>query len=337
MRGGEEKVGGEATLNKNVLRRIASLQLQGKDGHDQDLLAIVANDPDTLAKWSMPLTKEEREARDNAIFDHWLAGETESEVANNAKLNVGQVCRILHVLRASKCDTIQITEQPPTYNVWNFATCDPRFGGKYGDLKLKDHPGRIPGQAVLNLVLWLTEPFDLVVDPMGGGGTTIDVCKYALRRYQCFDIEPRRPDIGRHDIRQGYPKLPCKPKFILLDPPYWRLKREKYSEDGVASLSYLEWKGFMKKLAIDTYKTLSKGGTVALFIQSFLDEWESGEYIFANYDCLNLFRDAKFKAIMEISVNMTSQNKDFRDVLWAKKNQKLLSIKRDVLVFQKPK
>jgi hypothetical protein len=76
-----------------------------------------------------------------AIFDHWLAGETETELATNAKLNVSQICRILESLQTVKRDTLQISEQPPIYNVWNFASCDPRFGQK--------HPGQIPGQAIL--------------------------------------------------------------------------------------------------------------------------------------------------------------------------------------------
>ncbi len=91
------------------------------------------------------------------------------------------------VAEARKRDAMQISETPPIYNVWNYALCDPRFGQK--------HPGQIPGQAVVNLLLWLTKPFDVVVDPMAGGGTTADVCRYLLRRYYCFDIDPKSPRI----------------------------------------------------------------------------------------------------------------------------------------------
>ena len=274
------------------------------------------------------LAKEERAARDAAIFDHWLAGKTIWELAQKGNLSPSHVHDIITAFGKSKLERAEWSETPPIYNVWNFSICDPRFGQK--------HPGQIPGQAILNLLLWLTEPFDFVVDPMAGGGPTIDVCKYLLRRYRCFDIDPKRPDVEKWDIRNGYPPLPYKPKFILLDPPYWRLKRDQYSQDGVANLCYSNWLEFMAKLATDTYRTLKSGGTVALFIQSFWDEWETGEYIFANYDCFRLFLDAKFKPIMEISLNMPSQTKDFRDVIWAKKYRKLLSLKRDILVFRKP-
>lgn len=314
-------------MNKNILQRIASLQLQGKNDHDKDFLAIVANDAETLKKWSSPLTDTERIDRNNAIFDHWLAGETESKLAKNAKLNVSQICRILNILRTPKRDALQISETSPIYNVWNFANCDPRFG--------QDHPGRVPGQAIVNLLLWLTNPFDVVLDPMAGGGTTIDVCRYLFRRYHCFDIDPRRPDIKQWDIRKGYPKLPQKPDFIILDPPYWRLKQDEYSQDGVAMTSYQEWLEFMRKLARDSFKTLKPGGHVALFIESFLDERETGKFLFLNRDCLELFEVCDFEGIQEISLNMPSQIKSFRDVTYAKKKQILLDLKREVFVFRK--
>jgi len=111
-------------MNKNILQRIASLQLQGKNGHNQEYLDILANDTKTLKEWSLPLTNQERAERNNAIFDHWLAGETETELAEKAKLNVSQVCRILDILQTVRRDALQITEQPPIYNVWNFASCD---------------------------------------------------------------------------------------------------------------------------------------------------------------------------------------------------------------------
>jgi len=73
-------------------------------------------------------------------------------------------------------------EKPPAYppyNVWIYNSCDPRFGQK--------HPGQIPGQAIVNLLLWLTEPFGVVADPMAGGGTTVDVSRYLLRRHLSDD------------------------------------------------------------------------------------------------------------------------------------------------------
>jgi len=95
-------------------------------------------------------------------------------------------------------------EKPPAYppyNVWIYNSCDPRFGQK--------HPGQIPGQAIVNLLLWLTEPFGVVADPMAGGGTTVDVSRYLLRRHLSDDQrsmlaamwkeENRKPTIKERD------------------------------------------------------------------------------------------------------------------------------------------
>jgi len=57
-----------------------------------------------------------------------------------------------------------------------------------------------------NLIWRYTEPGDLVVDPMCGSGTTIDVCKEEKREVVGLDISPVRPDIIQSDAR----KIPLK-------------------------------------------------------------------------------------------------------------------------------
>lgn len=315
------------SLPVRVRQRLALNQLLGRDGYQTDLLKMVTGDVDTLALWKRPLDAEERATRNEAIFELWLGGETEQEIAQRGVTSPVHVHRIITSLRQTKLEHMEQTEKPPIYNVWNYSLCDPRFG--------QDHPGRIPGQAVLALLLWLTKPFDFVVDPMAGGGTTNDVCRYLLRRYRCFDIDPKRPDIGRWDVRQGFPHLPQKPALIFLDPPYWRLKRNEYSPDGAARGSYQEWLAFMKDLARDSFKTVRDGGHVALMVESFLDELERGRFLYLNSDCLALFQKAGFQGIQEISVNMPSQIKTFRDVEYAKRKGILLDLKRELYVFRK--
>lgn len=310
-----------------VRQRLALNDLLSRDGYQTDLLKMVAGDAETLTLWNHPLTAEERTARNEAIFDLWLGGETTRDIAEKASLDHSVIVRILQVVQKARLEAMHQTEKPPVYNVWNCAQCDPRFG--------QDHPGRIPGQAVLKLLLWLTRPFDLVVDPMAGGGTTADVCRYLLRRYRCFDIDSKRPDIHPHDIRWGYPHLPQKPDLIFLDPPYWRLKRDKYSPDGAAMGSYQEWLAFMKKLARDSFRTVRDGGYVALMVESFLDERETGRFLSLGLDCLGLFQQAGFQGIQEVSVNMPSQIKSNRDVEYAQRKGILLDLKRELFVFHK--
>lgn len=324
-------------LPKMVRQRLAIAQHLKPDGYHVVLEGescypgnnfIPAGDTATLQEWSRPLSQEERSQRNDLIFDLWLAGHTTREIAEKVATPHQHICRILHLARQARLEGMCQTEKPPIYNVWNYAPCDPRFG--------QGHPGRIPGQAVVALLLWLTKPFDLVVDPMAGGGTTADVCRYLLRRYRCLDIDPKRPDIEQWDIRQGFPHFPQKPTLIFLDPPYWRLKRDDYSRDGAAMGSYGEWLAFMGQLARDSFKTVKPGGYVALMVEAFLDELETQRFLFLNCDCVNLFEKAGFRGIQEIAVNMPSQIKSFRDVEYAKRKGILLDLKRELFVFQRP-
>ena len=130
---------------KIALQRIASIQLQGKNGYEAELAKLLTHDHETLAQWSMPLTKQEREDRNNAIFENWLAGETPEKIANDLHLQRQSIVEIINNAKKSKLDNNCISEQPPIYNVWNYAGCDPRFGQK--------HPGQIPGQSIVNLLL----------------------------------------------------------------------------------------------------------------------------------------------------------------------------------------
>jgi len=140
------------TINKNALQRIASLQLQGKNSYEEDLRKFMAGDAATIEKWEMPLTSTDRQDRNNAIFDHWLAGETTTAVAKKLYLTQQLVSEVIKETSNTRLETLCISETPPVYNVWNYNSCDPRFG--------QDHPGRIPGQAIVHLLSSLVPVFE---------------------------------------------------------------------------------------------------------------------------------------------------------------------------------
>ena len=146
--------------------------------------------------------------------------------------------------------------------LWNFGSCDPRFGFQY--------PGRIPGQVVLNTLYYFTDPNDLIVDPFGGSGTTLDACRHLGRRCLAYDLEPARDDIVCHDISLGFSKETQGCDLIFLDPPYWRQKRGKYTkkEGSFSEASLEEFNNKMEKLIRDSYDTVKPGGTIALLIQN---------------------------------------------------------------------
>jgi DNA modification methylase len=81
------------------------------------------------------------------------------------------------------------------------------------------YAGVTPAFVIYNMLRRYTEPGDLVLDPMAGSGTTIDVCKEEGRKCIAYDISPTRPDITQNDART----IPLKDNsvdMIFIDSPY---------------------------------------------------------------------------------------------------------------------
>ncbi len=112
-----------------------------------------------------------------------------------------------------------------TTTLWDFPTQN------YGDTPHGDNKfnGVTPAFIIWNLIQRYTKEGDLVVDPMCGSGTTIDVAKEENRRVIGYDIVPRRKDIIKNDAR----KIPLDDNsvdFVFIDSPY--SDNIKYSDDS---------------------------------------------------------------------------------------------------------
>lgn len=114
--------------------------------------------------------------------------------------------------------TVKIDSKKPileSTTLWDF----PRQN--YGDRPHGDNKfnGVTPAFIIWNLLQRYTKKGDLVVDPMCGSGTTIDVCKEEDRKVIGYDIAPRRRDIIKNDAR----KIPLEDNsadFVFIDSPY---------------------------------------------------------------------------------------------------------------------
>ena len=111
-----------------------------------------------------------------------------------------------------------------TTTLWDFPS------RQYGDESQgdKEYPGATPAYIVWNLLQRYTKPKDLVVDPMAGSGTTLDVARELERRALGYDLRSERKDIFHCDAR----KLPLedeKADFVFIDAPY--STHIKYSDD----------------------------------------------------------------------------------------------------------
>lgn len=79
--------------------------------------------------------------------------------------------------------------------------------------------GATPSYVIWNFLERFSKPGDLVVDPMCGSGTTLDVCRDTGRNGLGYDLVPYREDILQSDARN----IPLKSgtvDAIFVDPPY---------------------------------------------------------------------------------------------------------------------
>ena len=219
---------------------------------------------------------------------------------------------------------------PQPTNLWLFPHCDPRFG--------LDYPGRMPGQAVMNLLWLYTVPGDLVLDPFAGGGTTIDVCTAMGRRCYASDRAPRREDILAIDVADYRHLTPeqigGQASFVLLDPPRWSPKKGEYGTDP-RDLASLELDAFwrrLEELARALRPLLDGQAHVALA----LSQARSGG---RNYDlliqALGVFGRIGYRLVERIVMNYgQASNITGPRVAQAKRDRWLLRGYREIAVFE---
>lgn len=117
------------------------------------------------------------------------------------------------------------------YTVWDFPERDDYAGDK-------DFHGNCSPQIVEQCIWRLTEEGDLVVDPMAGSGTALDVCRAFNRSCIGYDIKPlpEREDIVQNDSR-NIPLEDDSVDMIFIHPPYWKLTYFTKAEERLPDLS----------------------------------------------------------------------------------------------------
>ena len=154
-----------------------------------------------------------------AFLDFFL--ETPSSVdpmANSATLKSHRLILEEKERIANWTGEVDIDEEIPMIEAttfWDF----PRQS--YGSTPKGDnkYAGVTPALIIYNLVWRYTDPGDLVVDPMCGSGTTIDVCREEGRRAIGYDITPVRSDIIQNDAR-NIPLANDSVDMVFINSPY---------------------------------------------------------------------------------------------------------------------
>jgi len=182
----------------------------------------------------------------------------------SSELNDWQFLGEIKKLKEEPVDELPLLEAT---TLWDFPRQSygktPKGNNKYA--------GVTPALLIWNLVWRYTEPGDLVVDPMCGSGTTIDVCKEEGRRVIGYDISSVRPDIIQNDAR----KIPL-PKnnvdLIFVDSPYGDNIRYNENPDSIGKISS-EAEVFydeLEKVMKECYRILKPGKVLGWLIG---DQW----------------------------------------------------------------
>lgn len=137
----------------------------------------------------------------------------------------------------------------------------------------RSYTGATPSYIIWNCLMRYTNEGDLVVDPMCGSGTTIDVCRDTDRRALGYDINPTRKDIFRSDAR----KLPLedgKADFVFVDPPYGDNVNYSDEKECIGKLPAYEEEYFkaMEKVIGEINRVLKPDRYMALYVCDYFDK-----------------------------------------------------------------
>ena len=220
--------------------------------------------------------------------------------------------------------------KPPIYNIWK----------QQDRSEQVSHFGNSEITWLDNLLYLYTNPFDVVVDPFAGGGSTIDLCKTRLRRYMVSDRKPIdiRADIRQHDITEGVLAPPTwkDVALIYLDPPYWKQAENQYSQDAtdLANMPIEQFNeslsGLIKQYA-EKLKRAKASAYIALIIQP--TQWSAPDREFTDH-VGDMLRAVKLPVDMRFSVPYESQQCNAQMVQWAKDNRKCLVLSREIVVWR---
>jgi DNA modification methylase len=177
------------------------------------------------------------------------------------------------IQRIKEEDTEEVPQLQAT-TLWDFPKQN------YGKTQKGDnkYAGVTPAELIWNLVWRYTEPGELVVDPMCGSGTTLDVCKEEGRKAICYDIAPppSRSDIIQNDAR----KIPLPDNhvdLIFVDSPYGDNIRYNEHPDCIGKISSETEKFYdeLEKIMKECYRILKPGKVLGWLIG---DQWVKKEF-----------------------------------------------------------
>lgn len=321
-------------MARRIYHQTPEREREAKKTHLARVLSVSER---TVRGWLSRIDKDAKEARDRRIFDLWLACHTQEEIAATVGISQGEVAKNIpngnlaewHISDAQRAAAGHATDfEPPIYNIWKQQTKTAGSG----------HFGNSEVRWVDNLLYLYTKPFDVVVDPFAGGGSTIPLCQKRLRRYWVSDRKPvveLEKEIRKHDMTEGLPGLPRwkDVRLVYLDPPYWAQAAGEYSSDptDLANMPLDQFKDTLARIIRDFAKKLSSDAVIALLMQP--TQWRAPERRYTDH-VADMIRAVDLPIDMRFSCPYESQQCTAQMVEWAKQNKKCLVLTREVVVWR---
>ena len=253
-------------------KRMAVKLYETKESTKEELAELLSVTVRAVSGWVQNIDDARKEEVREKIFSMWLACYTDQEIGDTVEHTQQSINKKIPTLQLlenfPKVVKLSLSYQdadwsPQLYDIWNFKN----------NANSTKHFGNTHVAIVDNLLYRFTQPFEIVVDPFGGGGSTIDICKKRLRRYWVSDRKPpvERTDIRTHDVVTDGVSGPAQwpdVKLVYLDPPYWKQAAGEYSKDktDLANMSLDDFTVAMVKIINDYAGKLKPGAHIACII-----------------------------------------------------------------------
>jgi hypothetical protein len=292
-----------------------------------------------IQEWVSDLDQAEREERKKTIQDLYLKCYTSEEIGAVVGLSKDHANEELSRINEDVRKSVKVTFSepdyaPPIYNVW-------AFGKKTNETA---HFGNTEQRIVDNLLWLYTEPLDIVVDPFGGGGSTLDVCKQRGRRCWISDRKPKpgmEDRIRTMDVCEELPSLNKRwsdVSLVYLDPPYWKQAENEYSSDSadLANMTLDEFTEKMVGVVRRFGEKMRDGSVIALIIQP--TQWRAepkGSFADHVFDIVQgVSKSKRLTVENRVSCPYSSEQCTPQMVTYAKENKKLLVLSRELTVWK---
>lgn len=310
------------------------------NGDKKALAKLLSVSEKQISRYVAKKDEERRERIKRMTFEMWISCHTQDEISEITGQSQSEVAAKIQELseidRMSKSDNFNAFYQdpewhPPLYDIWNFSKNN----------NSTKHFGNTPVEIVDNLLYTFTQPFDIVIDPFAGGGSTIDICKKRMRRFWVSDRTPTpaRPDIRMHDVVFSGISGPSRwgdVALVYLDPPYWKQAAGKYSNDptDLANMTKSEFDACLAEIIAEYGAKMKPGAHLACIISP--TQWPNEDH-HTDYHDLDLVRNVnkKWKLIRRVLCPYSTEQYNGTQVEIAKRDKLWLVLTRTLLIWER--